>query len=138
MLIIVTFYLLSCLLSSLAIGALCFLVSGESLVRMNYKKGILVVFFVVGIADLLMLPPLLELDLSIKVGNPEVLSLFGIQQYYFRVNDLISVGWFEIITWIVQATVAYFAGHSLYDNAIRRIAATTRSEPTSAAQASGK
>lgn len=129
MLIAVLFYLLNSIISSLAIGALCFLLWGDRLIQMGYRKGILLLLIICALVDLLVLPVVLELDVFIKIGNSQILSLFGLQEDYFPAKEFFSFGWLDIITWLLQAAVAYFGGQALYLRAMRRSSVQWAGEP---------
>jgi len=109
MLLALSFYLVDSFVWSVAIGSLCFLLSGEHFIRMGYRKGILLLLVVIALLDSLGLPALLELDLWIKVGNREVLSLFGLPEEYFSAKELEPVRNFVFVshTCILQQEIAY-------------------------------
>jgi hypothetical protein len=63
----------------------------------------------------------------VKIGNETIANLFHIQDKLIAVNDHIHINWFDMINWIAQTIIAYFSGHILYDEVVKR--ALTRRFP---------
>jgi hypothetical protein len=102
------------------IGTFTFAWFGEYLQKSSYKKGIIVVFIIVALTDLIYLPMITELDLYIKVGNKTIANFIGIQDEMISVNTMTWIGCFEFISWLVQSVIAYFSGLYLYKKIIKR------------------
>lgn len=53
--------------------------------------------------DLYWVPAVLALDVTVKIGDPDAIAVFGAG---FSGRDLMRLGWFEIVVWVGQGLVA--------------------------------
>ena len=126
MLMTIVSFVLDYLLSSIMVGTFAFMLFGDYLQKANYLKGMFAVFIIVAINDLILLPGIIELNMFVKIENETIANLFHIQDKLIAVNDHVHINWFDIINWIAQTIIAYFSGHFLYDEVVKR-ALTRRS-----------
>ena len=81
--------------------------SRRSVSRLWLFAGLLIVFAAL---DLYWLPAVLALDLTLKIGNPNVAALLGSE---FPAAGLVSLGWFDFLVWAAQGLVAIWVADRL-------------------------
>ena len=101
---------LSYLLNSVFVGALLGasrLRSGTPVLNRRLFIGLLVVF---AFLDLYMVPAVVALDLTVKIGNPSAAAVFGSE---FHVVEILGLGWLDVFLWSTQALVAAWVADRL-------------------------
>jgi hypothetical protein len=79
---------------------------------LSSRKRFIILFFVFGLLEIYLLPMLIALDITYTVGNEAIARAFEFKPNE-RALDLFGFGWFEFITWSVQALLAGWVGEKM-------------------------
>jgi hypothetical protein len=105
--------------ASVCVGISFFAVFGWRFGTGYSRKAFLGLLVVFAVLDLYWIPAIAPLDMTIIFGNHEVAQAFEAESG-IRVNDIIEIGWFDIVVWSLQTALGYFAGMRVYEQILRR------------------
>ncbi len=104
--------------SSVLVGISFFAVFGNRIdVRYN-RIAFLVLFAIFALIDVYWVPSVSALDMTVTIGNPKIATALGLESP-FRVNDILTFGWFDVAVWLVQTAIGYFVGMKIYSRKVR-------------------
>jgi hypothetical protein len=114
------------IVTSLAVGISYFALFGQRIGVQYNRKALFVLFLIFAVLDSYWVLALTSLDVSFSLGNQEAARSFGLASP-IRLNEIIGIGWFDVILWIIQTALGYFAGMKVYDRLVRRALTQRRS-----------
>ena len=74
--------------------------------------SLVILFLIFAILENYILPLLIVLDVSLTVGNPEIVELFDLKPN-IPALELFSFGLYEILIWLIQSLLAAFIGEKI-------------------------
>lgn len=66
------------------------------------------------------LPAVEAMDMSVKFGNNSIAKLLGANNEYTSLDEILSLGWFDVFQWLAQSAIAYFSGSFVYERITER------------------
>lgn len=113
MIIFIATVIFDYLLTTILVGIAFFALFGHKIKLPFSRKSLFALFCIFAILDTYYLPALLSLDATVEIGNKQIAEFFNLKGKV-SLSDIFSVGWFDVILWVVQAAVGHFVGSTVY------------------------
>ena len=108
------------ILEAALVGIAFFAVAGRYSAVANSKAALLLLTCIFALLSAYYLPALHALDASVKVGNAEIAEMLDLPGEFTQLKDLLTIGWFDVLVWLMQATIAYYVGRYVLGRAMKR------------------
>ena len=96
-------------LQALLVGVSFFTLFGNKIKMPYSKKYLYILFCIFAFLDIYVLPAVLSLDATVTIGNKQIVEFFNLKDN-LHLSDIISLGWFDVIVWLLQTSIALSIG----------------------------
>jgi len=115
MVIFLVTFLFDYLMKSAVVGIVFFAIMGNEKRLVQSWRIFPLFMFIFLLLDIYDLPAIEAMDISFKIGNPDIAKILHFTGYHSYSEYSFSLSWFKLFSYGLSSFIAYFSGNNIYE-----------------------